>query len=125
MTRRPASERLPSAIASFKMSDENNQTEDDAFISTLKTLVPPEGQPGSEYLLLYTSFGLVKGRVGLVVAQNLHSEDRVGKISQSEVIELSNVAVEHYSNHLPTASFERFYLRLSEIQGLAVISMVS
>ncbi|HKY03696.1 MAG TPA: hypothetical protein VJQ56_02335 [Blastocatellia bacterium] len=104
------------------MSDEANLSEDDAFISTLKMLVPPEGQPGSEYLLLYTSFGLVKGRVGMVVAQNLHSADPSGR---SEVIELSNVAVEHYSNHLPTAAFERFYLRLSEIQGLAVISMVS
>jgi hypothetical protein len=31
------------------------------------------------------------------------------------------VIVEHYSNHLATANFERFYVRLSEVQAFALV----
>jgi hypothetical protein len=36
------------------------------------------------------------------------------------VIELDDVTVEHYSNHLPTATFSRLYVRLTDVLGFAI-----
>jgi len=37
------------------------------------------------------------------------------------VIEINEVTVEHYSNHLASASFERLYVRLSDVLGFALV----
>jgi hypothetical protein len=42
-------------------------------------------------------------------------------VKTPDAIELNDVSVEHYSNHLPTAAFDRLYVRLSDIQGFAMV----
>ncbi len=68
-------------------------------------------------LVLYTSFGLVRGRTGINFAENLSNAPE----SSDAVIELNDVTVEHYSNHLPTLNFSRLYVRLTDVLGFAII----
>jgi hypothetical protein len=91
----------------------------DALISLLKSSMAAEGSPAFTHVVLYTSFGVVRGRTGLTLAQSLGKQE-VSSITQ-QVIELLEVTVEHYSNHLPTASFDRLYVRLTDIRGFALL----
>jgi hypothetical protein len=38
-----------------------------------------------------------------------------------EVVEVHDAAVEHYSNHLPTATFNRLHVRVDDVRGFAVL----
>jgi hypothetical protein len=38
---------------------------------------------------------------------------------EPDILELEDVTIEHYSNHLPTATFDRLFVRLAEVQGFA------
>jgi hypothetical protein len=72
----------------------------------------------------YTTFGVIRGRIGFNFAQELsgHTDTAGGSIRSSrEIVELDDVSVEHYSNHLPTASFERLYIRLVDVQAFALL----
>lgn len=88
----------------------------DALIELLKLWLDSESGMAFGHLVLYTSFGVVRGRTGLGFAQQLARGD-----SSPDVIELNEVTVEHYSNHLATASFDRLYVRLGEVQGFSLI----
>ncbi|HXG93138.1 MAG TPA: hypothetical protein VNN73_12360 [Blastocatellia bacterium] len=96
-----------------------------ALITLLRSSLDADGAPAFGQLVLYTSFGVVRGRVGLSFAQRLLHEGNgdLDAGSVHEVIELNDVSVEHYSNHLPTASFVRLYVRLSEVQGFALVDL--
>jgi hypothetical protein len=93
---------------------------DDALISLLREALVASGGQGFSHLVLYTSFGVVQGRTGLGFAQVLERGGD-GHSLAAQVVELNEVTVEHYSNHLPTANFGRFYIRLREVQGFALV----
>ena len=94
----------------------------DALITLLKSSLSIDGSQPFGHLVLYTSFGVVRGRIGLAFAQNLVSEESEGEtLAHYEVIELNDVTVEHYSNHLANASFDRLYVRLSDVLGFALV----
>jgi hypothetical protein len=95
----------------------------DALFLLVKSSLGADGSPSFGQLVLYTSFGVVRGRVGLAFAQRLLSQGNgEGKSDLTqEVIELNDATVEHYSNHLPTAEFSRLYVRLPEVQGFALM----
>jgi hypothetical protein len=71
---------------------------------------------GSSTLVFYTSFGVVRGKPAASLAR-LSRQDEVA--AAFEVIELTGASIEHYSSHLPTASFDRFFVRLSDVLGIA------
>lgn len=107
------------------MDEQRTTSQTDALISVLKMSLTDDGSPAFGHLVLYTSFGVVKGRAGFGFVQSLSrhdngsgSDDPANKLA---VIELSDVSVEHYSNHLPTASFDRLYVRLHEVHGFALV----
>jgi hypothetical protein len=92
----------------------------DVLIELLRTSVAPGGAQSFAHLVLYTSFGVVRGRTGIAfmretTGENEHESGRAGA-----VIALNDVTVEHYSNHLASATFERLYVRLSDVQGFAL-----
>lgn len=93
----------------------------DALIHLLRSSLTADGAQSFAQIVLYTSFGVVRGRIGYAFAQVLKEE----KISNTNpfhaVIELDDVMVDHYSNHLPNASFSRLYVRLSNVKGFALI----
>ena len=91
----------------------------DALIALLKTSLTGGGAQAFGYLVVYTSFGVLKGRTGMAFHEELLSQEKGGEPPQ--LIELNDVIVEHYSNHLATATFERFYVRLSEVQAFALV----
>lgn len=91
----------------------------DALIALLQSTLTGDGAQAFGYLVVYTSFGVVKGRTGMAFHEELISQERGGEPPQ--LIELNDVIVEHYSNHLATATFERFYVRLSEVQAFALV----
>lgn len=93
-------------------------TSADALIALLRSSLNFESGQVFGHLVLYTSFGVVRGRTSLAFAQELA---RQGDDLQLQVIELNDVTVEHYSNHIPTASFERLYVNLDDIQGFALV----
>jgi hypothetical protein len=91
----------------------------DALIALLKASLTGGGAQAFGYLVIYTSFGVLRGRTGVAFHEELLSQEKGGEPPQ--LIELNDVIVEHYSNHLATATFERFYVRLSEVQAFALI----
>lgn len=91
----------------------------DALIALLKSSLTGGGAQAFGYLVLYTSFGVVKGRTGMAFHEELTSQENGG--GPPQLIELNDVIVEHYSNHLATASFDRFYVRLAEVQAFALV----
>jgi hypothetical protein len=96
----------------------------DALLSVLRMSLTADGTPAFGHLVLYTSFGVVKGRAGFAFVQAMtRGEDGFASESDHPIgaIELSDVTVEHYSNHLATASFDRLYVRLQDVQGFALV----
>jgi len=94
----------------------------DPLITLLKTSLGIDGTLTFGHLVLYTSFGVVRGRIGLTFAQGLiGKESEADTLAEYEVIELNDVTVEHYSNHLANASFDRLYVRLSDVLGFALV----
>jgi hypothetical protein len=96
----------------------------DALIELLKSSLTADGAQAFGHLLLYTSFGVVRGRIGLAFAQSLIARENAGNGEtdySQRVIELNDATVEHYSNHLPTAGFNRLYVRLVNVQGFAMV----
>jgi len=94
----------------------------DALITLLKSSLSIDGTQAFGHLVLYTSFGVVRGRIGLTFAQGLIGDGSEGEtLTHYEVIELNDVTVEHYSNHLANATFDRLYVRLSDVMGFALV----
>lgn len=83
--------------------------------SLLRSTLSPGRPLSSRSIVLYTSFGVVKGHTAVSSPQ--FSD---GDLAQTEILELIDVTVEHYSSHLPTASFDQLYIRLSDIQAFSV-----
>jgi hypothetical protein len=94
-----------------------------ALISALKTSLSGEGAQAFSYLVLYTSFGVVRGRTGLAFLHGLTgSEAQDGGLgAAAEMIEICDASVEHYSNHLPTITFDRLHVRLTDVRGFALV----
>jgi hypothetical protein len=106
------------------INEENRVAQADALISLLKSSLSSDGSQSFNQLVLYTTFGVIRGRIGFNFAQELtgHTDAAGGAIRFSrEIVELDDVSIEHYSNHLPTASFERLYIRLVEVQAFALL----
>ncbi|HJZ67283.1 MAG TPA: hypothetical protein VKF81_03980 [Blastocatellia bacterium] len=95
----------------------------DALIALLRSSLSGRGSGAFGHLVLYTSFGVVRGRTGLAFAQEIigKENDETEPGSSVEVIELNEVTVEHYSNHLANASFDRLYVKLADVQGFALV----
>ena len=96
----------------------------DALFAALRGSLAGEGAQAFSHVVLYTSFGVVRGRTGLTFARELAGNQDVeagGRGSSQEVIEVHEASVEHYSNHLPTASFSRLHVRLGDVRGFALV----
>jgi hypothetical protein len=106
------------------MTESKTTGQADALIDLLKLSLTAEGAQAFGHLVLYTSFGVVRGRIGLTFAQLLIGSENganADAAATQEVIELNDATVEHYSNHLPTASFNRMYVRLANVHGFALV----
>ena len=107
------------------MTESNFSAPADALIAVLRSALTGEGSQSFNYMVLYTSFGIVRGRTGLTFSQepaNPQSSAGAGYSPSQEVIELYDATVEHHSNHLPTASFDRLYVRLGDVRGFALVT---
>lgn len=94
-------------------------TAGDILIRLLRASLSPDGSHSFSQLVLYTSFGVVRGRIGYSFGQELMNQDPDGPRISDGLIELNAVIVEHFSNHLANAVFDRLYVRLSEVKGFA------
>jgi hypothetical protein len=105
------------------MNESKTAVPADALIALLTSSLSASGAQAFGHLVLYTSFGVVRGRIGLAFSQGLISKENGGANTGSahEVIEINDVTVEHYSNHLASASFDRLYVRLSDVLGFALV----
>ena len=97
----------------------------DALFTTIRSAV--EADPHSRHrLILYTSFGVVRGSVSAAAFEdsNRMGDTRVENTSrvtiEPDVLELNAATVEHYSNHLPTGSYDRLFVRVADVQGFSV-----
>jgi hypothetical protein len=97
----------------------------DTLFTTIRASVETNPQ-GQRRVVLYTDFGVVRGRVSASAfgESNRMPDSRLENTSRviidPDILELEAVTIEHYSNHLPTAMFERFFVRLEGVQGFAI-----
>ena len=105
------------------MNESKTTASADALMALLRSSLGGKGSAAFGHLVLYTSFGVVRGRTGLAFAQEMIAKgnEHGGAGSSEEVIELNEVTVEHYSNHLANASFDRLYVKLADVQGFALV----
>ena len=96
------------------MRDKLTLTQAETLLGVLKSELSKDGARAFLGILIYTSFGVVRGRTG---ASHLQSDGESGP----QMIEVLEATVEHYSSHLPTASFDKLYIRLDDIIGFALI----
>lgn len=105
------------------MNEGESRSSSSALISLLESITATEGAHAFVHVVIYTRFGVVRGRTGLSFVQGITGR-QTAETSQEKamksVIELHDVTVEHYSNHLPTASFDRLYVPLEGVQGFAI-----
>ena len=94
----------------------------DALFTLLRSSLSASGEQAFGHLVLYTSFGVVRGRIGLAFAQGLIHRDAGGESGvPPDLIEINDVTVEHYSNHLAKANFDRLYVRLTDVLSFALV----
>ncbi len=93
----------------------------DLLIRLLRASLAPDGTQAFNQLVLYTSFGVVRGRIGYSFAQELLNREETGYRLSEGLIELNAVTVEHFSNHLANAAFDRLYVRLNDVCGFAFV----
>ena len=106
----------------LQMNESKPAASADALIALLRSSLSPSGEASFGQLVLYTSFGVVRGRIGLAFSQGLinreaHAESGMPR----DVVEINDVTVEHYSNHLANANFDRLYVRLTDVLGFALV----
>lgn len=100
----------------------------DALFTTIRSAVETDPQR-QHRLILYTSFGVVRGSVSAAAfgETNRMTDTQVENISrvtiEPDVIELDEASVEHYSNHLPTGTYNRLFVRITDVQGFAIDEM--
>ncbi len=76
-------------------------------------------------LVLYTSYGIVRGKISRAMTDNITAarDARLENVSrvriETDVLELDDAEVEHFSSHLPTAQFPKLYVRMDEIRSFA------
>jgi hypothetical protein len=97
-------------------------------IDQLRSLLLSEGADGaavglSGQIVLYTSFGVVRGRVAPAFVRQLAERDRESSAQSPPMVEIYDASVEHYSSHLPTGSFASFFVRLGDVNGIAIERM--
>ena len=80
----------------------------DALIRLLRTAMAPDGSQSFSQLVLYTSFGVLRGRIGYSFAQELANHDHSGAQLSDTLIELNAVIIDHFSNHLANATLSGF-----------------
>lgn len=90
----------------------------DAIVYQLNNAINSETGPVEVLrIVIYAPFGVVRADVTATeirkAAQTI-SDDH-------HLIQLQNVAVEHYSNHLPTGNYERLLLSTKKIAGLVIL----
>jgi hypothetical protein len=112
------------------MSERKTAAPADALFALLRSSLSASGEQSFGHLVLYTSFGVVRGRIGLTFAQGLIGKENVGAESESPkaVIEINDVTVEHYSNHLANATLtdcEWSCLTLSRPGGKSGITLAA
>ena len=97
----------------------------DTLFTTIRASV--ETDPfGHRAVVLYTDFGVVRGRVSASAfgdsnrMQDARLENTSRVIIDPDLLELDDATVEHYSNHLPTATFDRLFVRLDGVKGFAI-----
>ena len=96
---------------------------DDGLLAVLKAHLTADNTQAFSYLVLYTSFGVVRGRTGMSFLRTPGSQtsSETDRPDPPEVVEVHDAAVEHYSNHLPTATFTRLHVRIDDIRGFAIV----
>ncbi|HXU36223.1 MAG TPA: hypothetical protein VN937_07640 [Blastocatellia bacterium] len=103
------------------MNDSRSTEPVAVLIELLRSSLTPSGAQSFGHLVLYTSFGVVRGRTGLAFTQEAKKNDDAETGWPGAVIALNEVTVEHYSNHLASATFDRLYVKLSDVQGFALV----
>jgi hypothetical protein len=109
--------------------DELAQTRGDTVVDQLRSLLLDEGVNRAGEIVLYTSFGVVRGRLAPSFVRQLTDQPPDGPLSAPEpakpqvakpqMVEIYDATVEHYSSHLPTGSFSSLYVRLADVSGIA------
>jgi hypothetical protein len=99
----------------------------DTLFTTIRSSVET-GREAERRIHLYTSFGVVSGRVSASTfgAANRAADPRLENSSRvaldPDVLELEDVTVEHYSNHLPSGNFDRLFVRVVDVRAFTMQS---
>jgi hypothetical protein len=109
--------RLDAPAMKFRMSD--------TLFTAIRSSLDADKSRTFSNLVLYMPYGIVRGRIGRSVTDNLSvaRDNRLENVSrlriETDVLELDDVEIEHFHSHLPTARFAKLYVRIEDIQSFA------
>ena len=82
----------------------------------------------AEGVEIYTSFGVVRGRISRAMiqgeAKTPSSADSL-HLHTPHVIEVEEVTVEHYANHLAAAHYDRLFISTADVRSFALVQFNS
>ncbi|MBX7222679.1 MAG: hypothetical protein K1Y36_22215 [Blastocatellia bacterium] len=76
-------------------------------------------------LVVYTPYGIVRGKVSRTMTDSISRAhdaklENVSRVRiETDILELDDAEVEHFSSHLPTANFPKLYVKMDEILSFA------
>lgn len=96
----------------------------DTLISLVRQTMQSDKSVLAESLTVYTSFGVVRGRISRTMLQAESKGELAADalhIKTPEIIEVEDVMVEHYANHLAAAHYDRLFISTVDIRGFALL----
>jgi len=101
------------------------KTGGDTVVEQLRSLLRGDGASRAGEIVLYTSFGVVRGRLAPSFVRQLASGPAEESLPAPRMVEIYDATVEHYSSHLPTGSFSSLYVRLADVNGIALETLAA
>ncbi|HZS46712.1 MAG TPA: hypothetical protein VFC63_16685 [Blastocatellia bacterium] len=99
-----------------------------SLISLIKRMLESDKSASSEGVAIYTSFGIVRGRITRAsVPVYDHQDDAADLLHphSPDLLEIEDAIVEHYANHLAAARYDRLFINVSDIRSFAVVDFNS
>ena len=105
------------------MTERTGSAVSESLISLIRRMLQSDKSASSEGVAIYTSFGIVRGRITrasvpldgdrVASADLLHSHS-------PDLLEVEDATVEHYANHLAAARYDRLFINVTDIRSFAL-----
>src|SRR5262249_3934278 len=103
-------------------------TVSESLINLIRRMLQSDKTAYSEGVAIYTSFGVVRGRITRASVPSDGNDNAPADLlhpHSPDLLEIEDVTVEHYANHLAAARYDRLFISVSDIRSFALADFSS